>query len=197
MTGMRGDCQREFQEAAAEDDIELSRQSLPWLCERGHTALPDDASDARRGLAAIFVALGGDLNCLSAGRRNRLPGDFIHTSSRTLIEIDEPQHFTTARLTTLDMYPAGVQLGFDIEGYRSLCRKWRTGPEGDGYRRNKQARCFGVGGRQRLRAYYDALRDLAAPAMGYPAVVRVPCPDRDGRAGYQRHRERLLTLLAA
>jgi hypothetical protein len=38
---------------------------------------------------------------------------------------------------------------------------------------------------------------LAAPAMGYPPVVRVPCPDRDGRAGYQRHRERLLTLLTS
>jgi hypothetical protein len=197
MPGMRGDCQREFREAAVEDGIDLSRQSLPWLCERGHTALPDAASSAREALAAIFVALGGDLRCLAAGRRNRLPGDFIHTPTRALIEIDEPQHFTSARLTTLDMYPKGVYLGFDLEGYRSLCREWRTGPEGDGYRRTKQARCFGVGGRQRLRAYYDALRDLAAPAMGYPPVVRVPCPDRDGRAGYQRHRERLLTLLTS
>jgi hypothetical protein len=38
----------------------------------------------------------------------------------------------------------------------------------DNYRRPKEARGFGIGGRQRQRAYYDALRDLATPATGVP-----------------------------
>jgi hypothetical protein len=54
---------------------------------------------------------------------------------------------------------------------------------------------FGVGGRQRQRAYYDSLRDLATPAMGHPPVVRVAAPERDGRAAYVRHRDYLLALL--
>ena len=95
----------------------------------------------------------------------------------------------------LDLYPADAALGFDIDEYRTLCGEWHAGPDGDGYRRNKPARCFGNGGRQRLRAYYDALRDLATPAMGYPPLVRVACPDRDGVAAYGRNRAKGVALL--
>jgi hypothetical protein len=65
---------------------------------------------------------------------------------------------------TLDLYPRGLPLGFEIEHYRELCRRWKR--ESDGYYRTKSARGFGVGGRQKQRAYYDALRDIATPAMG-------------------------------
>jgi hypothetical protein len=95
---MRGDCQRAFEIAAAADGIVLSRQSLRWLCERGHLALPDEASGAREVLERIFLALGGNLQELAAGRSNRVPGDFIHEPTRTPIETDEPQHFTASRL---------------------------------------------------------------------------------------------------
>jgi hypothetical protein len=192
---MRGDAQNAFREAAAEDGIELSKQSFPWLCERGHTALPDEAADARATLDGIAVALGGDPTCLAAGRLAPLPGDFFHAPSRTLIELDEPQHFTSARLRTLDLYPDDAQLGFDTSHYRSLCELWRSGPEGDGYRRTKDARCFGRGGRQRQRAYYDALRDLATPGMGFPPLLRIACPDRDGRRAYTENRARIRTHL--
>jgi hypothetical protein len=57
-------------------------------------------------------------------------------------------------------------LGFDLSRYRKLCRKWCE--KSDKYRRTKEARGFGANGRQRQRAYYDALRDLATPAMGHP-----------------------------
>jgi hypothetical protein len=192
---MRGDCQRAFAEAAASDRIKLSKQSFPWLCERGHAALPEPLADTRNVLERIFLALGGDLDALAAGRRNPLPGDFLHEPTRTLIETDEPQHFTSFRLLTLEMYSNDAPVGFDIQNYQWLCRRWCASPDGDGYRRNKPARCFGIGGRQRLRAYYDALRNLATPAMGYPPLVRVACPDRDGRAAYIRNRDRLAPLL--
>src|SRR5947209_3469540 len=54
---------------------------------------------------------------------------------------------------------------------------------------------FGVGGRQRQRAYYNALRDLAAHAMGHPPMIRIDAPVRDGAAAYYAHRERVLSLL--
>jgi hypothetical protein len=109
-----------------------------------------------------------------------------------LIEVDE-QHFTSARLIALDLYPEGAALGFDLEHYKALCRKWRTAH--DAYRRKKEARGFGVGGRQRQRAYYDSLRDLATPAMGHPPVIRIDAPLRNGQAAYRAHRDRLLELL--
>ena len=48
---------------------------------------------------------------------------------------------------------------FDREDYIQLCERWKQ--KSDSYYRTKEARGFGVGGRQRQRAYYDALRDLA------------------------------------
>ena len=188
-----GDCQKEFAKAAAEDGIELSRQSFGWLTQQGHLALPESAALAREALERIYLALGGDLEVLAAGRSTALRGDFFHTPSGTLIEIDESQHFTSARLTTLDLYPEEAQLGFELEDYRTLCQRWRA--EADGYYRTKAARGFGPGGRQRQRAYYDALRDIAAPAMGY-TIIRTAATNRDGRAAYLAHREHLLDLAA-
>jgi hypothetical protein len=189
----RGDTQREFAAAAAEDGIVLERQSLPWLCERGHIVLPDSAAEARELLEQIYLAFGADLDLLDSARSNRLPGDFIHAETGTLIEIDESQHFTTPRLMTLDLYPPDLPLGFDVDHYRDLCHRWRS--ESDGYRRTKVARGFGVGGRQKQRAYYDALRDITTPAMGYPPLIRIDAPLRNGRAAYTEHRERLLGAL--
>src|SRR5690348_14347716 len=113
----RGDCQREFAAAAAEDGIVFTGQSFPWLCQRGHVALPDSASAARSVLEKIYNALGGDLELLSTARSTRLTGDFVHEPTATLLEIDEHQHFTSARLLTLDLYPADVALGFDLDAY--------------------------------------------------------------------------------
>jgi hypothetical protein len=181
-----GDCQREFGRLATEDGLVLSSQSFTWLSQLGHLALPDGAAGARLALERIFLALGGDLEVLSTARPTALRGDFFHEPTRTLIEIDESQHFTSARLKSLNLYPADVRPGFELDQYRSLCQTWRG--EADGYYRTKAARGFGPCGRQRQRAYYDALRDLAAPAMGYK-LVRVAAPDRDGRAAYRRFRE--------
>ena len=188
----RGDTQRAFAEAAAADGIIFERQSLPWLCERGHLALPDEAADARALLEEIYLALDGDPDALASARPNRLPGDFLHRESCTLIEIDEPQHFTSARLITFDHYPDGLQLGFDIDHYRDLCRHWQAASDGDW---RKPARGFGPGGRSRQRGYYDSLRDIATPAMGHPPLIRIDVPLRDGAMAYAENRGRLLATL--
>jgi hypothetical protein len=188
----RGDCQREFAQAAAEDGIALGKQSFPWLCQRGHLALGGDASPARDALAEIYRALGGALADLDAAPATRLSGDFVHEPTRTLIEIDEHQHFTSAQLTTLRLYPAELKLGFDRDEDITLCRRWKG--QADKAFAHRAARGFGAGGRQRQRAYYDALRDMATPAMGHPPLIRIEAPLNNGRAAYEKHRERLLAL---
>jgi hypothetical protein len=192
-----------FARAAEKDGIVLSKQSFPWLCEQGHFGLLrvagsshadiERVSRAVRTLDAILRTLDGDPSCIREGRSNPLPGDFLHAPSRTLIELDEHQHFTSFRMATLATYPPNASLGHDPEVYRQLCMPWHV--KADKYRRAKVARCFGKGGRQRQRAYYDALRDLAAPAMGHPPVIRIDATDDDGEAAYDRHRDRLRVAL--
>lgn len=190
-----GDTQRMIATVAQDDGIELSCQSVDWLNQRGHLGLPYD--EARRAtvelLERIYVELGGDLAMLGTARSTRLRGDFIHAPTCTLIEVDESQHFTSFRLRTLELYDPGTPLGFDIEEYKELCRKWQRAS--DGYFRTKSARGFGAAGRQRQRAYYDALRDLATPAMGYQPLVRIEAADRDPVDAYRRHRGSLRAAL--
>jgi len=118
-----GDTQKAFARAALTDGIELVRQSFPWACEQGHFGLLRVAETSRDGdiilratvaanaLERICVRLGGDLDCLRAGRSNMLPGDFLHVESRVLIEIDEFQHLTSFRLGSFDEYPANLPVG--------------------------------------------------------------------------------------
>lgn len=170
----------------------LARAREPWLNQRGHLGLPEHLSGVRKVLAEIFSALGGRHEEQATKRLTPLPGDFRHDASGTLIEVDESQHLTSYRLLTLNLYPADAPLGFDMEQYKALCRQWA--PRSDRYRAAKAAVGFGPGGRQRQRAYHDALRDLTTPAMRRPAVVRVPAPDRDGVAAYSAVRDALKGL---
>jgi hypothetical protein len=188
-----GDCERAFASAAAADGIVLSRARVPWLNQRGHLGLPPELSDVREVLGDVFRSLEGRLDQQAGKRLRSLPGDFYHAPTGTFIEVDESQHFTTFRLLTLDQYPADTSLGFDLGTYRELCREWA--PRSDNFRRSKAAVGFGEGGRQRQRAYHDALRDLGVPAMGHPPVVRGAAPDRDGVAAYARVRDQLVPLI--
>lgn len=190
----RGDTENAFQAAAVADGIPLIRTRVPWINQRGHFGLPPQAASALHTLDRIFDALDGNRPEQAAKRLTPLPGDFLHVESGTFIEIDEHQHFTTYRLATLNLYPHDLDVGFDVDEYRSLCRSWSS--KADRYRQDKAAIGFGQGGRHRQRAYNDALRDLATPAMGYPGVVRVAAPERDGEAAYVRVRDRLARLRA-
>lgn len=188
-----GDCERAFAGAAAADGIVLVRARLPWLNQRGHLGLPEQAVAVRPLLERIFLDLGGDLDARAGKRTTALPGDYLHEPTGTLIEDDESQHFTSHRLATLRAYPVVTAVGFDLGEYLVLCEAWRA--VSDRYRASKGAVGFGPCGRQRQRAYHDTLRDLAAPAMGLPPVIRVPAPDRLGYAAYRRVAGRLRHLV--
>jgi hypothetical protein len=199
------DTRAAFAEAAARDGITLEQASFDWLCEQGHVGL-ERVAKARRDpaivapvvaalavLGAIYARLKGDVSVLHAARENLLlPVDLLHAPTGTVIEVDGPAHFTSYRLTTLDLYPPEVAVAFDRDLYRDLCRTW--GATSDALARGLPAKGFGFGGVQRERAYHDALRDLATPAMGHPPLVRIPAPDGDGAAAYMRHRDSLARL---
>ncbi|HET9739479.1 MAG TPA: hypothetical protein VFP78_15280 [Solirubrobacteraceae bacterium] len=201
-----GDVRSAFAQAAAEDGIVLESRSFDWLCEQGHVGL-ERVAQARRdpalvgpvtaaleALERIYARLGGDLSVLRASRANLLlPVELVHGASGTVIEVDARPHFTSFRLAALDLYPDDVAVGFDLDEYRDLCRAWCS--ETDGLARGLPAKGFGFGGLQRERAYHDALRDLATPAMGHPPVIRIAAVDDDGTAAYRRQRAVLLGLL--
>jgi len=194
-----------FAQAAAADGIALGSGSFDWLCEQGHVGL-ERVAKARRDpalvapvtaaletLAAIYARLKGDVSVLYAARENLLlPVELVHEPTGTVIEVDESAHFTSLRLTALELYPDDVAVGFDLDEYKELCRTWCSTT--DGLARGLAAKGFGFGGVQRERAYHDALFDLAVPAMGHPPVIRIAAVDDDGAAAYGRHRASLARL---
>lgn len=184
-----GDCENAVLEAARQEGVELARYRKSWLNQRGHFGLPEQAASVVVPLH-LFRALGGDPEEQSLKRPTALPGDFIHLATGTIIEGDELQHFTSFRLRSFDYYPSKHPVGFEIAEYQELCRSISS--TADKYRQTKAAAAFGMGGRQRQRAYYAALRDLAVPVMGHPPVIRVAAMDGDGRSAFQRNREPIL-----
>jgi hypothetical protein len=201
-----GAVQSAFAQAAGDDGIMLGSSSFDWLCEQGHVGL-ERVAKARRDpalvgpvagalerLTAIYARLKGDVSVLRASRENLLlPVELYHEPTGTVIEVDESPHFTSFRLVALELYRPDVALGYDLDAYKELCRAWSATT--DGLSRGMPAKGFGFGGIQRERAYVDALRDLATPAMGHPPLVRVAAPDGDGAAAYARNRTVLLRLL--
>ena len=200
-----GDLHSAFADAAAKDGIELGSASFDWLCEQGHVglervakarqdpALVGPVTAALEVLGRIFARLNGDLSVLHAARENLLlPLQLVHRPTGTVIEVDDAAHFTSFRLAALDLYPDGAELGFDLTHYKELCRAGAA--TSDGLERGLAAKGFGFGGVQRERAYHDALRDLATPAMGHPPLVRIAAVDGDGAAAYRRSRSSLASL---
>ena len=166
----------------------LSRQSFDWLCEQGHVGL-ERVAKARRDpaivepvkaaleqLAAIYARLKGDVSVLHASRENLfLPVDLVHAETGTVIEVDGSPHFTSFRLTALELYRADATVGFDLGEHKELCRVWcaRT----DGLDRGLAAKGFGL---RRDAAGAGVPRRAARPrdAGDGPSAAR---PDRGRR----------------
>lgn len=175
-----GDVERAVANAAAADGISLVRMPrVDWLNTHGHFALPAAATSAAPALQRAFDVLGGDEAEQRSKRLAALPSDLLHVESKTMIEVDELQHFTSFRQLTLREVPRLA--GIDVE-YRELCDRWSS--KADKYRAAKMAKGFpGALSRARQRAYNDLLRDLVAPLMGY-RLLRVPAPGLSGDEAY-------------
>ena len=110
---------------------------------------------------------------LHASRENLLlPVDLVHAPTGTLIEVDGPEHFTSLTAHGARAVPGRRgRSASTATRTRDLCREWA--PRTDRLARGLPAKGFGFGGVARERAYRDALRDLATPAMGHPPLVRI------------------------
>ncbi len=180
-----------FHQRAQAAGVELQADvAVAWLTRNGHLSpevrdkLPAETRDA---LDRILDALDGDAVALAAKIRGTSRVDFILEPHGIVVEYDEVQHFTTARLETLSLYPATAPLGFDLASYMALVRRWS--PRGDKGFAHKTATEFpGPAGRQRQRAYFDAVRDLVAPHFGNGPLIRIASPDNDYGAAVARLR---------
>jgi hypothetical protein len=88
------------------------------------------------------------------------PCDFFIPDPPFIVEFDENQHFSHARLVTLNNYPARAQLGFSISRWRELCHELDA----------KDDKPFE---RDERRAWYDVLRDWVPKAHGFNPTVRL------------------------
>jgi hypothetical protein len=171
-----------FQQYAAAAGFRLTAEvALPWLTPRAHL-LPDVQARVPHGtlvvLDRILDALEGDRERLAGKARGSVRADFLLEPEGLHVEYDEVQHFTTARLTTLDLYPEDALVAFSPGDYRAVVELWRS--KGDKAFAHKEAAEFpGRFGRQRQRAYLDAFRDLVGPHFVSGPVLRIAAPDND------------------
>jgi hypothetical protein len=175
-----------FYSLAVADGVELQRGlAVPWLSNLGHLNVAIGDENTSNELRELHRQLKGDEQLLSSKRSGSSPRlDFVLIEQKLIIEVDEIQHFTTDRLTTFRAYPAPADCAYDIEYYCALIDRWRQ--RGDRYRAAKPTADFPfAGGRRAQRAYFDACRDLTAPAHEL-RVLRVPAPECDGALAYRR-----------
>jgi hypothetical protein len=96
-----------------------------WLLRPGRT----ECAAAWPAISLIYTQLTGLTLPLQAPSRERRRLDIVLTypdGDRQILEVDERQHFTAARATTLEHYPPGTPLGFDSAAWLTRSRTGRT-----------------------------------------------------------------------
>lgn len=88
------------------------------------------------------------------------PCDFYISAPPFIVEFDESQHFSRARLITLSLYPETIPLGFSLARWQQLCR-------------DIDARDNRPIDRDERRAWYDTLRDLVPLVHGFEPTIRL------------------------
>ena len=88
------------------------------------------------------------------------PCDFYLTAPPFILEFDESQHFSQARLLALRLYPKTMQMGFSLSRWQDLCREINAVDDQPVDRDER-------------RAWYDTLRDLVPIVHGFKPTVRL------------------------
>jgi len=83
--------------------------------------------------------------------------DIVVDDLKLIIEYDENQHFSKARLITLEKYPTKIKLGFSLKDWMEYCKKLNR-HDNDPIDRDER------------RAFYDTVRDIEAHRNGYKLV---------------------------
>jgi len=129
----------------------------------GWPATPQAYAETAIGaaLVQIHTALGGLRGHRDFIKSAELPPcDYFVPDPPFILEFDESQHFSQARLATLVNYPKSFPLGFSVEHWQELCRQI-------------DARDDEPIDRDERRAWYDTLRDLLPTVHGFKPTVRL------------------------
>lgn len=121
----------------------------------------------------IFKVLKGNYAANQNKKEQHLKCDaFFKGQYNFMFEFDEVQHFSSARLKTLELYPKNLNLNFDISNWKFLCKKYHD--KADKYRYNKACVDFNFkGGRTSQRAYLDCFRDILPCYHGLNPTLRI------------------------
>jgi hypothetical protein len=121
----------------------------------------------------IFKSLNGDINANQSKRSIALECDaYFGGQFNFIFEFDEFQHFSSARLKTIENYPNGLKVNFDLTNWKNLCQTHNS--KADNYRKTKTTTDFNfVGGRTAQRAYLDCFRDLLPEVQGLNPTLRI------------------------
>ena len=93
------------------------------------------------------------------------PCDYYVSAPPFILEFDESQHFSRARLITLQLYPKTVPMGFSLTRWQDLCREINAVDDRPIDRDER-------------RAWYDTLRDLVPTVYGFRPTVRLYAGER-------------------
>ena len=121
----------------------------------------------------IFSTLNGDKIANQRKRTMNLECDaYFGGRYNFIVEFDEHQHFSSARLKTLELYPTELKVNFSIDEWKSKCRLNKE--QADKYRKSKTTTDFNFhGGRTAQRAYLDCFRDLLPQQHGLKPTIRI------------------------
>jgi len=92
--------------------------------------------------------------------------------ARTIVEVDEKQHFNKFRALSLGSYKDTVVLGFDPALWIQKSRE-KVKLEGGGFAKPKPPLFPGENGRHKQRAFRDALTDILPALYGFRPTVRI------------------------
>jgi hypothetical protein len=144
----------------------------PWLVRPGQV----ESGDLWQVVVDVYQSLTGAVlpEEMLPRERRRLDAVITYADGRQrVLEIDERQHFTSARLGTFDFYDGHVRTAFDIEAWRSRCNELRGRESGGGFARPCPPLFPGPGGRHRQRAFRDFLADALPVAKGWLPTMRI------------------------
>lgn len=130
---------------------------FPW------PARPEDYADSAIGpaLHSIRRALAGWRGHGGFIKSAQVPPcDFYISDPPFILEFDESQHFSRARLITLGLYPKTWPLGFSLSRWQDLCREIDAADDQPIDRDER-------------RAWYDTLRDWVPRVHGFAPTVRL------------------------
>lgn len=121
----------------------------------------------------IFKSLNGDITANQTKRSVALDCDaYFGGQYNFIFEFDELQHFSSSRFKTIENYPSGLRVNFDLANWKRLCQIHKD--KADNYRKTKTTTDFNfVGGRTAQRAYLDCFRDLLPEIQGLNPTLRI------------------------